>query len=279
MKKLVLPLSLIFSLSINGQYYYKDIVSTLETNRMMKTYLENKVIAISATGYDPLGIKTNDFSEQQQVLQAGSVLKTSTRNNFVTTILISRFDNQTRLISVADSANDVKSFSTYNYSPDGKIISIKNITKDTSQEINEAETHQWFYTSAGQPQKMLQIVNEKDTTEIKFNLDEKGNVADEQSFRRGVAGELIYYYYDNNNRLTDIVRYNTKYKKLLPDYMFEYDENNRVLQKTTLLSNLHLGYLIWRYAFNDKGLKTKEALFNKDKQMTGKIEYSYTFAQ
>jgi hypothetical protein len=52
-----------------------------------------------------------------------------------------------------------------------------------------------------------------------------------------------------------------------------------VLQKTTLLSNIQSGYLIWRYVYNDKGLKIKEALFNKNKVMTGKIEYSYTFAQ
>jgi hypothetical protein len=37
------------------------------------------------------------------------------------------------------------------------------------------------------------------------------------------------------------------------------------------------GYLIWRYIFDDKGLKTKEALFNKDKELTGKIDYVYTY--
>lgn len=90
----------------------------------------------------------------------------------------------------------------------------------------------------------------------------------------------LYYYYDEKNRLSDIVRYNTKVKKLLPDLMFEYDENNRVVQKITTVSNLLMGgYLIWRYIFNEKGLKTKEALFNKDKELTGKIDYSYTFNQ
>jgi len=31
--------------------------------------------------------------------------------------------------------------------------------------------------------------------------------------------------------------------------------------------------------YDDKGLKTKEASFNKDKVMTGKIEYFYQFGQ
>jgi hypothetical protein len=61
--------------------------------------------------------------------------------------------------------------------------------------------------------------------------------------------------------------------------MFEYDEQGHVLQKLTTLSNQNLGYLIWRYAFSDNGLKTKEALYNKDKVMTGKIEYTYTFSE
>ena len=88
----------------------------------------------------------------------------------------------------------------------------------------------------------------------------------------------LYYYYDDKNRLSDIVRYNTKLKKLLPDLMFEYDDNDRVIQKITTISNLTMGgYLIWRYIFDDKGLKTKEALFNKDKELTGKIDYVYTY--
>ena len=88
---------------------------------------------------------------------------------------------------------------------------------------------------------------------------------------------VIYYYYDDKNRLSDIVRYNLKCERLLPDIMFEYDDQNRVIQKITTTSNIALGYLIWRYIFDEKGLKTKEALFNKNKQITGKIEYTYTF--
>jgi hypothetical protein len=90
---------------------------------------------------------------------------------------------------------------------------------------------------------------------------------------------VIYYYYDDRKRVTDIVRFNLKAKRLLPDVMFEYDDKDRVIQKITTTSSVNLGYLIWRYIFDDKGLKSKEALFNDDKQLTGKIEYSYTFGQ
>lgn len=267
------------SISLKSQYYYKDLISAWETSRTMKNYLTNKVHSVSSTGYDAQGIKTNDFSEQQDILQNGTILRTITTSDSVTTYLFSGFDDKARLINVKDSGTGLNSLTTYHYDDSGKIISIKNITKDTSDEINSTEIHLWYYNASGQPLKMLRILNDNDTTEYRFNPDEKGNIADEQSFRKAVAGEMTYYYYDDNNRMTDIVRYNEKAKKLLPDYMFEYDDNNRVIQKITTLSNLHIGYLIWRYVFDDKGLKTKEALFNKDKEMTGKIEYTYTFAQ
>jgi hypothetical protein len=126
---------------------------------------------------------------------------------------------------------------------------------------------------------MWRILNGKDSTEYRFTLDESRNIADEQLYRRNIGIDHVYYYYDDKNRLTDIVRYNKKAKQLLPDVMFEYDESNRVIQRITTISINNPDYLIWRYLFNDKGLKTKEALFNKFKELKGRIEYAYTFIQ
>jgi hypothetical protein len=49
-----------------------------------------------------------------------------------------------------------------------------------------------------------------------------------------------------------------------------------VIQKITVPANSS-EYLIWRYQYDDKGLKIKEAVFDKHKQLTGKIEYIYQF--
>ncbi len=124
---------------------------------------------------------------------------------------------------------------------------------------------------------MWRIINTTDSLELRFAADEDGNPGDERSFRKAVEASVVYYYYDDKNRLTDIVRYNTRLKKLLPDMMFEYDEQDRVIQKITTTSSLHMGYLIWRYLFDEKGLKIREALFNNEKELTGKIEYNYVF--
>ena len=123
---------------------------------------------------------------------------------------------------------------------------------------------------------MLRIKNRIDTTYVDFRLDEKGNVAEETEIHKGVRTEPVYYYYDTGNRLTDIVRYNRKAKRLLPEYMFEYSPSNQVIQKITVPSNSD-NYLIWRYQYNPQGLKTKEVIYNKQKQLTGKVEYQYSF--
>jgi YD repeat-containing protein len=121
---------------------------------------------------------------------------------------------------------------------------------------------------------MLRIKDKKDTSVVSFKLDEKGNVSEEQSIRRGVSSDPVYYYYDSNNRLTDIVRFNNKAKRLLPEYMFEYSPKNQVIQKITVPGN-GSNYLIWRYQYDDRGLRVREAIFDKYKQLTGKIEYQY----
>jgi YD repeat-containing protein len=279
MKTFLIPFFFLCSLASSAQYYYNDIIGTLEMNRQMKVYQANKVKSVSATGYDQRGAKATGFSEYQEVKENGTALRMSSITNLSKTIIYAKYDAQGRVISSTDSSTAIESVTTYEYDAAGRITKIQNSTKDSANDFNQVEVHQWIYNAAGKPQKMWRIINSTDSLEIRFTPDENGNTGDERTFRKGRETGVIYYYYDDQKRLTDIVRFNTKAKKLLPDMLFEYDDNDRVIQKITTTSNLTLGYLIWRYIFDEKGLKTKEALFNDDKQLTGKIEYSYTFGQ
>lgn len=279
MKAILLPVLLFSSFAIQAQYYYNDIVGTNETNRLMKTYVSNKVRTVSATGFDQRGSKNTDFSEFHEVKENGMALKASSITNLSKTVIYSKFDALGRVVRMTDSSTAIESVTTYEYDAAGKITKVQNTTKDSANDFNQAEVHQWKYDAAGKPEKMWRIINNTDSLEIRFSPDEEGNTGDEKTYRKGVETGVIYYYYDDKKRLTDIVRFNTRVKKLLPDVLFEYDDKDRVIQKITTTSNLTLGYLIWRYIFDEKGLKTKEALFNDDKQLTGKIEYSYTFGQ
>lgn len=270
---------LISFLSSKAQYYYKDIIGTQNINQMIKLYKDNKVVEVEATGFDGEGVKNTDFSETHDFFPNNDLLKISTRNKTSIDRQNYRFDNRGLLSSISDTSSAGASMTTYSYNNSNNPVMIKNMVTDTEDSIYEVEVHEWFYNSSGKPVRMLRIINTSDTTEVRFTLDDKGNVIEELPFVKKKSGEKIYYYYDDRGRLTDIVRYNVQARRLLPDYMFEYNATNQVVQKITTLSTIGLGYLIWRYAFADNGLKTKEATFNRDKVMTGKIEYSYRFGQ
>ena len=274
MKKLPFLFLLLFYFAANSQYYYKDIVAAADITRLMKTYTTNDIKKITAKGITPEGGAASEFSEVGEI--NGTTLKVTTNNNKAISTLKYSFNDRGLLISSVDSAINVKSTSTYTYDANGKIISISNSATDadSSGDFSQTEVHQYIYKD-GKLDKMWRIINKKDSLEVRFGTDEHGNVIEERNFRHGVLADPTYYYYDDRNRLTDIVRFNYKANRLLPDYLFEYDDNDRVIQKITTTSGKNLGYLTWRYLFDEKGLKTKEALFNKDKQLQGRIDYSY----
>jgi len=274
MKKLPFLFLLLFYFASNSQYYYKDIVAAADITRLMKTYTANNIKKITAKGITPEGSPSSEFSEVGEV--NGTTLKVITNNNKAISTLKFNFNDRGQLVNSVDSALNVKSTSIYNYDANGKIMSISNSATDadSSGDFSQTEVHQYIYKD-GKLDKMWRIINKTDSLEVRFVTDEHGNIIEERNFRRGVLADPVYYYYDDRNRLTDIVRFNYKANRLLPDYLFEYDDNDRVIQKITTTSGNNLGYLTWRYLFDDKGLKTKEALFNKDKQLQGRIDYSY----
>lgn len=285
MKIPALALLILTSPLLKAQYYYSDIVSTAETNTLMQTYQANKVKMVTATGYDENGAKATDFVEVREVKENGRLLKISTRSSQAYNAVYNRFDEKTRLITITDSSSILLSTITYQYDADGRITSVQNALKDTASDFNQTELHQWIYNAAGKPVKMWRTINDSDSLEVRFNPDENGNPGEEVSYKSGIETDRVYYYFDEKGRITDIVRYNKKVKKLLPDMIFTYDDNGKIIQKINSSDGDNLGrvtwfgYIIWRYIYNENGLKTKEALFDKDQQLTGKIEYSYRFGQ
>ena len=276
MKSFLSAIVLLISCSASAQYYYQDIVGNKETSTIMKAYRDNKVNRVVLTSYDENNTRSADFYVEQLFSAVNQTLRTTTRSDMDhASVLTSYLDDNNNVIKTTDSSNIVTTITNYAYNPAGFLISITSFSSDSSKRTTESEQHVWQYDNnkiAG----MLRIKNATDTTYIDFKLDAAGNIIEEQETRRGVKSPSIYYYYDNNNRLTDIVRYNNKAKRLLPEYMFEYSPLNQVIQKITVPSN-NDNYLIWRYQYNGQGLKTKEVIYNKQKQLTGKIEYQYSF--
>lgn len=293
MKTLLTAIILLFSAILHAQsyYYYNDIVATEDLNRQMQAYLDNKVKSITASGYTPQGSKATDFSEVHEIRENGRALRISSIVNFNTSITYNRFNTEGKLASISDTSAGVTGFTTFEYDKNGRIKRIANTLKDDEKESPATEVHDWIYSAEGKPEKMWKIKNGADSTEVRFVTEEHGLPGEEISYRRGTEADHVYYYYDDDkNRLTDIVRYNKTIKKLVPEVILTYDDAGRVIQKIistdgdsygikSLGRILFVRYIIWRYIYNQQGLKTKEALFDKSQEMTGKIEYSYSFIQ
>lgn len=286
MKTGLLPFVFFFASSVSGQYYYKDLVTTREINQQYALYRTHKVRSVSAAGIDPRGVRSTDFSEYQEIRDRGTVWRITTINQLNKNVITRWFNEQGLVSRISDSANGIVTNTTYQYDQNNQVVRMENSLADDSSDFSQSEVHTWIYEANNRPVKMWRVIRTgtgpsatSDSLEVRLAPDESGNPAEEKTFKRGKETGFLYYYYDEAGRMTDIVRYNNKVKKLLPDLLFEYDEKNRVIQKITTINSGNMGYLIWRYIYDEKGLKTKDALFNKDKQLTGKIEYSYTFGQ
>lgn len=232
------------------------------------------------TSYDADNTKSDNLFVQQEFSPAKRVLKTITAtgaDNGNMSTVFTYADENGNIIKTVDSSGVVINTTTYTYDASGNLKLVTISSSDTT--INESEQHLWQWEN-GKPSRMLRIKNKKDTTYVDFKLDENGNVTEETETRKRVTSRPYYYYYNDNNQLTDVVRYNDRAKQLLPEYMFEYSASDQVIQKITVPSN-NSDYLIWRYQYNPQGLKIKEVVYSKhDKRNPlGKIEYQYSFAQ
>ncbi len=256
-----------------AQYYYKDIIGGRETADLVKTYQANKVQKVVLNSYDANNTQNTDFYVEQQL--TNSTMRTITRSNVTNESVLTSYLEGSNVVKTVDSSDAVVSTTSYTNNSKGQLISTVSFSSDSSNTANESEQHIWEYAN-GIPSRMLRIKNVGDTTFVLFKTDDKGNVIEEQETHKGVKTEPVYYYYDANNRITDIVRFNKRANRLLPEYMFEYSPTNQVVQQITVPAN-NSEYLIWRYQYNDKGLKVKEAVYDKQKKLNGSITYEYSF--
>ena len=219
-----------FNCSFNS-YHFKsasahNIITTILSARETSTgtiqlYQDNKVISAEASGFDNTGIKNDDFSEVHNFYPDQKLLKLYSRNKRDTSTEYDYFNSKNLVTTVSDSTASFVSTTTYTYDDRNNPLAIENIVSDPNDSVYVDEVHQWFYNADGKPLRMLRVVNKNDSTDIHFTLDDKGNVVEELPFIHKISREKTYYYYDDQNRLTDIVRYNVKAQRLLPDYMFD----------------------------------------------------------
>ncbi len=257
-----------------AQYYYKDIVVTAQISANYHLLRDNKVSAVHVTPYE-LGtpLKEGVTLEQTVYPAARLVVTHSNVPDAGESWVKAYYDEKGWLITSVDSTEETVTRSVYSYDAASRLVSIIS-SSVPKNDPTETEIHQWTWNAAGKPSRMVKIKNGNDTSFVVFEPDEHGNVGEEKVTRFRVTTGDTYYYYDAKNRLTDVARYNKKADRILPDYMFEYNDANQLTQMIVVPEGSP-EYQTWKYTYNEDGLKQQEQVFDRKKQLMGKVEYSY----
>lgn len=261
-----------------AQYYYNDVLATAQAGKRFLTLRKNQVMKITAKSLDANNEPTEGFLLEEELAEDGRTLitKTATTDGRATLTKTTFFNNKIRRNETAYPGMEVRT--DYQYDEKNRLIRINSSTTDTSLNKGAAESHIWIYDAAGLPAQMLNIRNGADTTMIDIIKDSSGQVVEERWKRKNRVIETYYYYYDDKNQLTDIVRFDQRSSKLLPDLLFDFDDKGQLTTLTQRMGN-GPGYLVWKYQYLPNGLKEKEFCFDKQKQLVATINYQYKIAK
>ena len=279
----------VLGLTAQGQFYYKDLVTVQQTNAQWSVLKNNSVKSVKVQSFEGNNQPSDGWSVEQRIMdnrmitvtvapintkgeeteQDGSPKRTP---NLGRSELTAMYNTAGRLVQTIDTSEDFHSTTTYEYDAAGRISSINNVAR--SGEFTNTELHVWTYDAAGKPNQMLRIRNNTDTTYVTFVYEGKDVPLEEHGVRKGVKQPVIYYYYDDKNQLTDIVRYNEKARRLLPTHIFAYNAQGRVAGMLLIPEGSN-EYQRWYYDYDEQGLKVRERVFNKEQQLMGKVEFVY----
>ncbi len=265
----------VFTAASQAQYYYKDIVSNKQVISEKQGLKEQKVRSILVHSFEGNGDDSPGFFCEKKISKDYRRIETYTKSNITgKSLQTAYYNDKDQLIQSTDSSELSSTTSMYQYDANGKITNIisNSHSNDDDFATRLLEEHQYQYDAKGQPVKMLRIRNMKDTAQIIFTTDDKGNIIDEKDM--GKNGKHYYYYYNDKNRMTDIVKFNVVKNKLMPDFIFEYNSDGQVTQMVTVEEGMNSDYYTWKYVYND-GLRIIEKCFSRENILLGYFEYEY----
>lgn len=278
--KFILPLLFFLIPNETGaQYYYQEIYST---NLIISKQILCKKLRVhreEITSLDGSGKTTSNFSIKKIFLPNYLEDKTTTRSiTEGSTILTIRFDSLGKMISTKDSSVNGINKTDYSYYKNGRVnrIAINSTSPDNMANSSFRETHEYLYNPDGTLWKMIRVRNKNDTTLVVFKSNQNGDIIREKESGKEIPVEIFYYSYNEYNQLTDIGHYNHQLNRIIPYRMFDYNEQGQLSKMTILLSG-STGYNLWKYKYNELGLKTREDCYERGRILIGSVIYHYQF--
>ena len=259
-----------------SQYYFQDIYNTQQTIATMALLKENKVKSQQVQTLDANMEIDRDFRCERTLSPTYHQMKSQTQSSSTGySALTSFFSSKGLLTKTIDSSGASVSTTLYRYNNQGHLqyISSKSVARDSKMRFEE--TRSYGYDSAGRLQQMVQQRgNSSDSTLVVFKTDSSGHVIEELEQRRGIAGKRTFYNYDKAGHLTDVYRYHPAKKRMLPDYIFEYNADGKLAKMTTVNAQTS-SYTIWQYEYQPNGLPLKETCYGKERALLGMVRYNY----
>ena len=273
---LIFPVTFfIFSISANGQYYYKDIWNNLQLVKEFNILKNANFKTIQLKSFEDDNQPSEGFFCEKKINKNYTQSQMMSKSNVTgESVLVSDYNANGQPVKTTDNTPTTTSTTEYEYDQNGQLKLLRTITKadDDSDEI--IETHEYFYDEKGIPLKMLRKKGDVPVSTIHFVSDANGNIIEEDIDGNSTNDKKYYYYYDDKNRLTDVVHFNERAQRLLPNYMYEYNAQNLPVQMVSTEEGDN-SYFIWKYTYNDKNLRETEKCFSKERRLLGTIQYEY----
>lgn len=261
-------------ITVTAQYFYKDIWNPQQLAAEMAILKNERIKSVSIKSFDDNGEPSEGFFCEKKINDNHTLSETITRSNVTSqSLLLSRFNIKGALINTTDSTDFSINRSEYLYNDSDRLVAIKTYTKGNEDTNAIEEIHTYLYNAGGSVERMIRKKNNIEVSTVVFKTDEKGNVTEEEEISTGRNNKKYFYYYDDNNLLTDVVHYNDRAKRLLPDYMYVYDTSGQIKQMITTEEGG--GYYIWNYTYNDRKLRESERCLSKTKKLLGSVQYLY----
>lgn len=272
--KRILPLFCCFLLvafTANAQYYYNNLVRTQLIQDQLKDYKASNTKQVNISSFDDREAPMEDFSSSIQLLQNFKTWKSTTQSWEGLSITQHSFNDQGLLVQTMDSSHNNKQITQYFY--EGSQLMRLQI-KSYSRGQLSLESNQTYTYKNNIPTQLTIIQKGYDTLNIEFVADESGKIIEEKIRKGRLLYQTYYYYYNPQGQLTDVVKYHPKSDKLLPDFVMEYHPSGK-LASMLITTDDKRDYQLWKYSYNDKGLKTMDVCTGKQNRMIGKIIYQY----
>ena len=259
--------------TVDAQYFYKDILSNMQLNKEFSILKNERLKIIKLKSYEDNDEPSKDFFCEKKINKDYSQSEMLSKS-YITgeALLLTDYNSAGKIIKTTNNTPTTTNVVKYQYNEGGLLYLVTTQTTGDGDSAGITETHEFVYDKNGSLEKMLRKKNNSLLSTITFIKDSSGNIVEEVP--SGTNDKKYYYYYDSNNRLTDVVHFNERAKRLLPDYMFEYNEANlpkQIISVDETASN----YFIWKYAYTPKNLPEIQKCYSKEKRLMGTIEYEY----